>query len=64
MALAIVAVLLIYTMSIPHMYSRFWILPPILALSTIYGRRSTLALPIGMAMAPALPSEPDPAATR
>jgi O-antigen ligase len=41
MALPVVFVFLIYTMSIPHMYSRFWVLPVFLALSTIYGR-STL----------------------
>jgi O-antigen ligase len=38
MALSVVIVFLIYTMSIAHMYSRFWVLPVILALSTMYGR--------------------------
>lgn len=38
MALPVVTVFLIYTMSIPHMYSRFWVLPVFVALSTIYGR--------------------------
>lgn len=38
MALPVVLVFLIYTCAIPHMYSRFWVLPVILALSTIYGR--------------------------
>jgi O-antigen ligase len=38
MALPIVLVFLIYTMAIPHMYSRFWVLPVFLGLSTIYGR--------------------------
>jgi O-antigen ligase len=38
MALAVVIVFLIYTMAIPHMYSRFWTLPVFLGLSTIYGR--------------------------
>jgi O-antigen ligase len=38
MALPVVLVFLIYTMAIPHMYSRFWVLPVFLALSTIYGR--------------------------
>jgi O-antigen ligase len=46
MALAVVCVFLIYTMSIPHMYSRFWVLPPILALSTIYARRQPMGVPM------------------
>lgn len=57
MALAVVIVLLIYTMSIPHMYSRFWVLPPILALSTIYGRRSMFAVPVGMQAPAPTPSD-------
>jgi O-antigen ligase len=40
MALAVIAVLLIYTNAAPHMYSRFWVLPAILALSTMYARPS------------------------
>lgn len=46
MALAVVGVLWIYTMSIPHMYSRFWILPAILALSTIYARPTPMLVPL------------------
>jgi O-antigen ligase len=38
MALAVVIVFYIYTMSLPHLYSRFWTVPIFLALSTIYGR--------------------------
>lgn len=60
MALAVVIVLFIYTMSIPHMYSRFWVLPPILALSTIYGRRAMLALPVAFAPNPVQPPAVDP----
>lgn len=36
MILAVVAVFMIYTFSIPHMYSRQWIMPVMLALSTFY----------------------------
>jgi hypothetical protein len=43
MALAVVLVFLIYTNAIPHMYSRFWMLPVVLALSTIYGRGTASA---------------------
>ncbi|MET1756697.1 O-antigen ligase family protein [Novosphingobium sp. RD2P27] len=39
MALAVVFVFLVYTSSLPHMYSRNWAIPVMLALSTIYGRR-------------------------
>jgi O-antigen ligase len=39
MALAVVVVFLIYTSSLPHMYSRNWAMPVMLALSTIYARR-------------------------
>lgn len=39
MALAVVTVFLIYTSSLPHMYSRNWAIPLMLALSTIYARR-------------------------
>lgn len=40
MALAVVAVFMVYTFSIPHMYSRLWVLPVMVALSTVYARRS------------------------
>ena len=40
MALAITVVFLVYATSYPHMYSRNWLIPVMLALSTIYGRRS------------------------
>lgn len=46
MALAAVVVFLIYTMSNPHMYGRFWVLPVMLALSTIYARPSFVAVPM------------------
>lgn len=46
MALAVVGVFLIYSMSIPHMYARFWVLPVMLALSTIYARPMVVAVPI------------------
>lgn len=46
MAVSVVIVMLIYTMAAPHMYSRFWILPPLLALSTIYARPSLIGIPI------------------
>lgn len=39
MAVAVVVVFLIYTSSIPHMYSRFWTVPVMVALSTIYALR-------------------------
>jgi len=39
MAVAVVVVFFIYTMSIPHMYSRFWTVPVMVALSTIYALR-------------------------
>jgi O-antigen ligase len=39
MAVAVVVVFLIYTISIPHMYSRFWTLPVMVALCTIYALR-------------------------
>ena len=39
MILAVVAVFMVYTLSIPHMYSRQWIMPVMLALSTVYAMR-------------------------
>jgi O-antigen ligase len=39
MACAVVTVFLIYTVSYPHMYSRMWIMPVMVALSTIHARR-------------------------
>ena len=39
MILAVVAVFMIYTFSIPHMYSRQWVMPVMLALSTFYAMR-------------------------
>ena len=39
MILAVVAVFNIYTLSVPHMYSRMWILPVILAMATYFARR-------------------------
>ena len=42
MAVAVVVVFILYTTSIPHMYQRFWTVPVMVALSTIYAvRRST-----------------------
>ncbi|VVT22639.1 conserved membrane hypothetical protein [Sphingomonas sp. EC-HK361] len=38
MACAVVAVFLIYTASYPHMYSRMWVMPVMVALSVIYVR--------------------------
>jgi len=40
MILAVVAVFNVYTVSIPHMYSRAWILPVLLAMSTYFARRT------------------------
>ena len=53
MALAVVIVFLIYSMSIPHMYGRFWVLPVMLALSTIYARTPPMIV--------AVPVPPEPA---
>ncbi len=39
LAIAVVAVFLIYTLSVPHMYSRVWVMPVMLGLSTLYARR-------------------------
>ncbi|MCB4859921.1 O-antigen ligase family protein [Sphingobium sp. PNB] len=36
MAVAVVLVFLIYTLSYPHMYSRMWVMPVMVALATIY----------------------------
>ncbi|MEL7197054.1 MAG: O-antigen ligase family protein [Pseudomonadota bacterium] len=36
MILAVVAVFMVYTFSIPHMYSRQWIMPVLLAMSTFF----------------------------
>lgn len=46
MILAVVAVFNVYTFSIPHMYSRIWILPVLLAMATIYARRQMSASPL------------------
>lgn len=46
MILAVIAVFMIYTFSIPHMYSRQWIMPIMLALSTFYAMRGRL--PVGL----------------
>lgn len=43
MLFAAIAVFNIYTFSIPHMYSRTWILPVLLAMATVFGRRSLSA---------------------
>lgn len=42
MIVAVVAVFMVYTVSIPHMYSRQWIMPVMLALSTVYFRRPSV----------------------
>lgn len=39
MAVAVVLVFLIYTMSYPHMYSRMWVMPVMVALATLYAPR-------------------------
>jgi O-antigen ligase len=39
MAVAVATVFLIYTVSYPHMYSRMWTVPVLVALSVIYARR-------------------------
>ncbi|WP_242126900.1 O-antigen ligase family protein [Sphingobium sp. Sx8-8] len=39
MAGAVLLVFLIYTMSYPHMYSRMWVMPVMVALATLYGPR-------------------------
>ena len=39
MILAVVAVFMVYSFSIPHMYSRQWILPVLLAMSTYFALR-------------------------
>jgi len=41
MILAVVIVFNIYTVSIPHMYSRVWILPVLFAIATVFARGST-----------------------
>lgn len=46
MSLAVVVVFFIYSNAAPHMYSRFWVLPAILALSTIYARPSPMMIPV------------------
>lgn len=43
MACAVVVVFLIYTASYPHMYSRMWVMPIMVALSVIYVRRDESA---------------------
>jgi hypothetical protein len=35
----VVLVFLIYTMSYPHMYSRMWVMPVMVALATLYAPR-------------------------
>jgi O-antigen ligase len=39
MAAAVVLVFLIYTLSYPHMYSRMWVMPVMVALAATYARR-------------------------
>ncbi len=46
MILAVVFVFNVYTFSIPHMYSRVWILPVLLAMATVFARRATSSSPI------------------
>ncbi len=46
MILAVILVFNVYTVSIPHMYSRAWILPVLLALSTYFARRPTSSPPL------------------
>lgn len=41
MAAAVVLVFLIYTMSYPHMYSRMWVMPVMVALAATYVQRRT-----------------------
>ncbi|WP_313802838.1 O-antigen ligase family protein [Sphingobium sp.] len=41
MAVAVVLVFLIYTLSYPHMYSRMWVMPVMVALATLYAPRRT-----------------------
>lgn len=43
MILAVVAVFNIYTFSVPHMYSRMWILPVLLAFAAYFARRTIVA---------------------
>ncbi len=50
MILSVVVVFNVYTFSIPHMYSRVWVLPVLLALSTYFARRSTPYRPLGQAV--------------
>ena len=45
MILAVVAVFMVYTFSIPHMYSRQWILPVLLAMSSFYALRPSYLPP-------------------
>jgi hypothetical protein len=44
MLLAVLAVFMVYTFSIPHMYSRQWIMPVMLALSTVYASRPVMRI--------------------
>lgn len=46
MILAVIVVFNVYTVSIPHMYSRLWILPVLLALATVFARRPMHTSPI------------------
>ena len=58
MAVAVVLVFLIYTLSYPHMYSRMWIMPVMVALATIYVPRRTA--PDSAALIYARPVGPQP----
>ncbi|MGB3711951.1 MAG: O-antigen ligase family protein [Erythrobacter sp.] len=42
MILAVVAVFNVYTVSIPHMYARTWVLPVLLAMGTFFAIRQTM----------------------
>lgn len=50
MILAVVVVFNVYTFSIPHMYSRAWVLPVLLALSTYFARRTPAYPPFETAL--------------
>lgn len=61
MACAVVIVFLIYTASYPHMYSRMWVVPVVVALGVIYGRREEIAV---SRRDPAAATPPPPVSTR
>lgn len=62
MACAVVIVFLIYTVSYPHMYSRMWIMPIMVALATIYAQRNSYAfIPQGRGAADPEPDRPSTA---